>query len=94
MRHSAVALPSDGSEVIIGLRPEHVAIDPNGDTHSVDLTEALGGVSYAYLTSATGEKMIIEERGDVRSNEGDRVGISFDESRIYVFDKNTENRIR
>ena len=89
-----VGLPSDGSDVIVGLRPEHVTIDPAGDTHSVDLTEALGGVSYAYLTGSNGEKMIVEERGDVRSKEGDRVGISFEESRIYVFDKNTEQRIR
>ena len=89
-----VSLPSEGTEVIVGLRPEHVTIDGGGNTHSVDLTEALGGVSYAYLTSSTGEKMIVEERGDERSNEGDQVGLSFEESRIYVFDKTTEQRIR
>ncbi len=89
-----VALPSEGSDVFVGLRPEHVTIDPAGETHSVDLTEALGGVSYAYLTSKTGEKMIVEERGDVRSKEGDQVGLTFEESRIYLFDKNTEQRIR
>ncbi len=89
-----VDLPAEGTEVTVGLRPEHVAIDPAGTTHNVDLTEALGGVSYAYLTSATGEKMIVEERGDERSSEGDQIGLTFEEGRIYVFDKATEQRIR
>ena len=89
-----VALQSAGTEVYVGLRPEHVEIDPNGDSHTVDLTEALGGVSYAYLTAPTGEKIIVEERGDVRSNEGDTVGLKFDDSRIYLFDRESEERIR
>ena len=89
-----VTLPGEGTEVIVGVRPEHVTIDPAGDSHSVDLTEALGGVSYAYLTSDTGERMIVEERGDIRSKEGDRVGLGFDDSRVYLFDSASEARIR
>lgn len=91
----AVNLPGDGTEVTVGLRPEHVDLDPNGSTHAVELTEALGGVSYAYLTSsATGEKMIVEERGDTRSSAGDQVGISYEMRRLQVFDRRTETRIR
>ncbi|QMU58564.1 MAG: sn-glycerol-3-phosphate ABC transporter ATP-binding protein UgpC [Boseongicola sp.] len=89
-----VTLPSDGTDVIIGLRPEHVEIDPSGDTHRVELTEALGGVSFAYLTSGTGEKMIVEERGDTRSSIGDTVGLSYEPRRLYAFNKATEARIR
>ena len=51
-------------------------------------------MSYAYLTCDTGEKMIVEERGDERSQAGQRVGLKFDPSRAYVFDGSTENRIR
>ncbi len=92
---TAVNLPGDGTEVTVGLRPEHVDLDPDGSTHTVELTEALGGVSYAYLTSsATGEKMIVEERGDTRSSAGDQVGISYEMRRLQVFDKRTETRIR
>ncbi len=91
---SSSALPPEGTKVIAGLRPEHVTIDPNGDTHTVDLTEALGGVSYAYLTAPSGEKLIVEERGDVRSKEGDSVSLSFDDSRVYFFDSQSENRLR
>ena len=51
----------------MGLRPEHVTIDPAGDSHIVDLTEALGGVSYLHLEAPTGERIIVEERGDDRA---------------------------
>jgi len=51
-------------------------------------------VSYAYLTSRTGERMIVEERGDVRSREGDTVGIGFDDDRVYIFDRKSEAQLR
>ncbi len=89
-----VTLPADGTAVAIGLRPEHLVIDPAGDTHSVELTEALGGVSYAYLMSDTGEKIIVEERGDERSEEGTRVGLTLDLPRAMLFDAKSEARIR
>jgi lactose/L-arabinose transport system ATP-binding protein len=91
---TGVALPAAGQAVSVGLRPEHLTIDPAGDTHSVELTEALGGVSYAYLVSDTGEKLIVEERGDDRSRTGDRVGLSFDPARAFLFDAATEARLR
>jgi lactose/L-arabinose transport system ATP-binding protein len=83
-----------GSKVSFGVRPEHITLDPAGSTHKVDMTESLGGVSYAYIVSETGERLIVEERGDVRSSEGDVVGLSFEESRSYVFDAASELRIR
>ena len=89
-----VTMPVDGTSTQLGLRPEHLEIEASGDTHNVELTEALGGVSYAYLRADNGEKLIVEERGDARSRQGDRVGINFDEARTMLFDKNTEARIR
>ena len=89
-----VTMPVDGTSTQLGLRPEHLEIEASGDTHGVELTEALGGVSYAYLRADNGEKLIVEERGDARSRLGDRVGINFDEGRTMLFDKNTEARIR
>ncbi|MCV6592605.1 MAG: sn-glycerol-3-phosphate ABC transporter ATP-binding protein UgpC [Silicimonas sp.] len=90
---TGVALPAAGTAVTAGLRPEHIEIDLEGDTHSVELTEALGGVSYAYLTCDSGERMIVEERGDVRSKAGDRVGLRFEPKRLYLFDQD-EARLR
>ncbi|MDD9979244.1 MAG: TOBE domain-containing protein, partial [Boseongicola sp.] len=89
-----VTLPSDGTEVSVGIRPEHAEIDPNGDTFTVELTEALGGVSYCYLVAPSGEKLIVEERGDTRSSPGDTVGLTFENRRLYLFNRSTEARIR
>src|SRR6056297_3379501 len=81
----AVTLPAPGTQVIVGLRPEHARLDPDGEAFSIELTEALGGVSYAYLSAATGERLIIEERGDTRSRSGDRVGLDFAPERLFIF---------
>ncbi len=84
----------DGKAVSVGARPEHILIDPAGDSHTVEMTESLGGVSFAYLTSDTGERVIVEERGDERSVEGAKVGIQIETNRIFLFDAETEARIR
>ncbi len=89
-----IELPKSGAGVSLGIRPEHVEIDPNQDTHVVELTEALGGVSYAYLKSDAGEKLIVEERGDHRTRLGARVGIRFSAKRAMLFDQESEIRIR
>lgn len=89
-----VTLPTNGTEVSLGIRPEHISLDVKNDAFSVELTEALGGVSYVHLISYTGEKIIVEERGDERSVEGNRVGISFETDRAMIFDHKSEMRIR
>ncbi len=88
-----VTLPSEGTDVLLGIRPEHIEVS-KADVLGVELTEALGGVSYAYLSADTGEKIIVEERGDERTVIGSKVGISFEPSRAMLFDANTEMRIR
>ena len=88
-----VRLPAAGTPVLVGLRPEHLSVAP-GDGLALDMTEALGGVSYAYLTAPTGERLIVEERGDTRSAPGGRADVSFDPGRAYLFDAKTEARIR
>ena len=92
--HPPVNIPGSGSSVIVGIRPEHLFIDQSGDTHKVEMTEALGGVSYTHLISSAGEKLIVEERGDERSTSGEQVGVRFDHGRVMVFDVETEKRIR
>jgi len=89
-----VQTPVDGTAVEMGIRPEHLTIVRGGGDLTVDLTEALGGVSYAYLSTPTGEKIIVEERGDERVEEGDNVSLSFDISRAMLFDAQSEMRIR
>ena len=90
-----VGLPGDGTEVILGLRPEHLELDRAGAGLRVELTEALGGVSYTHLVAAaTGETVIVEERGDERASEGDVVGLRFEPARAMLFDAASEARLR
>ncbi len=84
----------DGNSIYLGLRPENLTLTAGGDTHTVDLTESLGGVSYAYLMSDNGEKLVVEERGTERSKIGDRVGLAFEPATAMIFDADTEARIR
>ncbi len=83
-----------GHAVTVGLRPEHLEVDPNGTALRVDMVESLGGVSYAYLVGDTGERIVIEQRGDDRVADGETIGLTVDPSRLYLFDGETEQRIR
>jgi|TARA_B110000444_G_scaffold221838_1_gene223432 lactose/L-arabinose transport system ATP-binding protein len=89
-----VTLPADGTEVDLGMRPEHLKIDARGHTHCIDLTESLGGVSFAYLVSDTGEKIVVEERGENRSKENLTVGLKIDLNAARLFDRSSGIRIR
>jgi lactose/L-arabinose transport system ATP-binding protein len=91
---TGLAAGHTGRRVTVGLRPEHLMIDPAGDAVTVDLVESLGGVSYAYLLTEDGERIVVEERGDRRVSEGQRVGLTFETKRLYLFDPETEQRIR
>ena len=89
-----VTLPAEGTAVEIGLRPEHLTLDPKGTTHRIEMTESLGGVSYAYLKGTSAEKIVVEERGEIRSTEGDTVGLILDAASARLFDAASETRIR
>ena len=69
-------LPAAGTSVIIGIRPEHIEVQIGQGALKAELSEALGGVSYLHLDTPTGERIIVEERGDARANEGDTVAFA------------------
>ena len=83
---TSVGLPAKGAEVTVGLRPQHLKIT-DGSTHRVELTEALGGVSYVHLTAPSGEKLIIERHDQVSLDPGAMVGVTFDAKDAMLFDK-------
>ncbi|MEM9576613.1 MAG: sn-glycerol-3-phosphate ABC transporter ATP-binding protein UgpC [Pseudomonadota bacterium] len=87
-------LPASGTKVTIGVRPEHLEVHHGTGALKAELSEALGGVSYLHLDAPTGERIIVEERGDERASAGDIVDLSFEPRRAMVFDSETEARIR
>ncbi|TCL08390.1 carbohydrate ABC transporter ATP-binding protein (CUT1 family) [Shimia isoporae] len=91
---SPVKLPEGMSKVTVGMRPEHIELNHDADELTINLTEALGGVSYCYLTTGGGEQLIVEERGDSRSPEGEKVGLQVATERLFLFDSDTGLRLR
>jgi len=82
---TSVALPGSGEKVSLGLRPQHLALDTSGNTHRVEMTEALGGVSYIHLTAPTGEKLVVESHSDPKVKMGGMTGIRFDPKDAMFF---------
>ncbi|MCU0901149.1 MAG: sn-glycerol-3-phosphate ABC transporter ATP-binding protein UgpC [Cypionkella sp.] len=86
-------LAEAGRAVTLGLRPQHLRLEP-GDSHQVEMTEALGGVSYVHVSTKSGEKLVIETHDPLRVKLGDRVGLGFDLAHIMAFDAKTDLRLR
>ena len=82
------------SSVIVGVRPQHIKVAPGGDSHLVEHSESLGGVSYVYLRADNGERLTVEAGETAPAQNGDRVGLAIELDRAMVFDANTEERIR
>ena len=90
---SPITMPADGTKVILGIRPQHLKV-AKGKTHTVDLTESLGGVSYTYLDAGNGERIIVEGGEEDPAAEGSAVSLAFDAANTMVFDAKSEARIR
>ncbi len=100
-RHLFAELPDDGRAVVIGLRPEHFAIDgasdPDGAVHlslPVRYSERTGSDATAFL--AAGEQLIAV-RVDPSDLPGIRIGAalsaSYPKDRLNVFDARTGLRM-
>ncbi|WP_299611526.1 ABC transporter ATP-binding protein [uncultured Tateyamaria sp.] len=91
---TSVALPAAGTAVTVGVRPQDMALAEGASPIKLDIRERLGGVAYDYLTTPTGERLIVESRGDMAMEEGTEVAVSFDETRVMFFDAESEQRLR
>ncbi|MBO9452035.1 sn-glycerol-3-phosphate ABC transporter ATP-binding protein UgpC [Tropicibacter sp. R16_0] len=89
-----VALPAEGQGVLVGIRPQHLTIEAGDGGATLDLRERLGGVSYDYLVTGTGEKLIVENRNEDTLPEGSAVIVGFEDRDCMFFDAQTEKRCR
>jgi lactose/L-arabinose transport system ATP-binding protein len=87
-----IALPAPGSAMIVGIRPQEASLIPAPSSLKVDITEQLGGVAYDYLSTPTGESLVIESKDDDAVMSGTEVTIGYDASRVLFFDAETEKR--
>ncbi|WP_299724520.1 sn-glycerol-3-phosphate ABC transporter ATP-binding protein UgpC [uncultured Tateyamaria sp.] len=91
---TSVALPAEGSDVIVGVRPQDMELTAGASAITLDIRERLGGVAYDYLNTPTGERLVVESRGDLAMEEGTEVTVTFDQERTMFFDAKSEARLR
>lgn len=94
MIETSVQLPAEGTKVTIGLRPKALRLDMSKNNLKLEIHERLGGISYAYLMSPTGEKIIVEISDDNEMSAGQNVGLSFEQSAALFFDSENGQRLR
>ena len=87
-------LDAGTNKVIVGVRPQHMKVNPDGNTHLVEHSESLGGVSYVYLRADSGERLTVEAGETAPANNGQRVGLDIETDRALIFDAMSEERIR
>ncbi|MCU4750403.1 ABC transporter ATP-binding protein [Halobacteria archaeon AArc-curdl1] len=80
----------DGQQVTLGIRPEDIyPAEPSEDgiQTRVDVLEPVGSDNYLYLEIRNG--FIARVNADVKPDIGDPIEITFDESKIRLFDADT-----
>jgi multiple sugar transport system ATP-binding protein len=89
-----------GKEVILGVRPEHVHDEPeyleryrdSAIDADVEVTELMGNETYLYL-NVLGNTMTARVAPTSKTRAGDTIKVALVNSRIHLFDKETEAAI-
>ena len=90
----------EGKEVVLGVRPENITLEteetPKAGSQTfeakVEVNEIMGAESYVYLSNKE-DSITIRVNGSSKVSPFDMVKLAFDEEKIHVFDKETEEKI-
>ncbi len=86
------ASASEGDEVQLGIRPEHLTVNSDSDgswESKVFVVEKLGSGTFLYLEKE-GEPLVVETEGDSNIKVGDTVKVGFAASRCHLFDSSQQ----
>ena len=86
------ASASEGDAVELGIRPEHLTVNADGDASwesKVFVVEKLGSGTFLYLEK-DGEPLVVETDGDSNIKVGDTVKVGFDAARCHLFDSSKQ----
>ncbi|HVE51231.1 MAG TPA: sn-glycerol-3-phosphate ABC transporter ATP-binding protein UgpC [Casimicrobiaceae bacterium] len=84
--HSAHRL--DGDRLVLGIRPEHVAIANRGAPMQVNLTEQLGNNTVLYGSLSGEQPMVVQVIGQSPIKRGDVVHVELPIASCHAFDSN------
>ncbi len=87
-------LPPAGDAITVGIRPQHVVAEAGESELRVEHSEMLGGVTYDYVRCPTGERIVVESRGDRSLGMGTQVDVSLESNQALLFDHETGNRLK
>ena len=90
---TSVSLPDPGGAVTVGIRPEHLTVTADGAL-TIDLIEHLGGVSYVYLSTPNGTRLIAEAKDGRSIREGGSASVMISDNPVYIFDDDSQRRLR
>ncbi|QOL81365.1 ABC transporter ATP-binding protein [Pseudooceanicola spongiae] len=80
------ALPGPGADIILGVRPEHLApVEEGGLPVTVEVAEELGGSSFIHARSATGADIVFERRGQRDRLDGQSLRIAAPAENVLAF---------
>ncbi len=83
---------AEGREILVGKRPEHVALSENGIPAKVKVVEPTGSETYV-LVDLDGQDFVCVFRDRVDIGDDDTIRVGFAGGNTYFFDKDTELRI-
>ena len=86
------ASASEGDAVELGIRPEHLTVNADGDgswESKVFVVEKLGSGTFLYLEK-DGEPLVVETDGDSNIKVGATVKVGFDAARCHLFDSSKQ----
>ncbi|MDS0300809.1 ABC transporter ATP-binding protein [Halogeometricum sp. S1BR25-6] len=82
--------------LVLGVRPEHFHFADRESTDTIsarlDVHEPVGDDNYFYLRS-NGIEFTMRVMGDYRYDEGDEIGVTFDEGKMHIFDRASGNNV-
>ena len=81
----------DGYPVTLGIRPEHVALDPEGMPWPVEVVELLGSEMLIHAARPGGRTLTVRTAN--RPGSGDTVRVAFPGAHLHVFDRESGQRI-
>ena len=84
----------ENASVILGIRPNAMQVRAGNGPLKLELRERLGGVSYDYVQTLTNHRLVVESKNDQALPESSPVNIEIDETNMYLFDSDTEERLR
>ncbi|ELY97753.1 ABC transporter ATP-binding protein [Natrialba aegyptia] len=98
----SVVADLDGTELVMGLRPEHGSLTTTPDAHpepdrlveaTVTVTEPMGDVTNVYL-DVGGESVTVTAGGHLGLTDGESVWLYVPEAKLHLFDAETGTAIK